>query len=110
MGVLDDDELDIRPKLPAQKMAQEVRQGMHAPLTPVLYNNKAEDRKLINRKNHLAVEINNPEAPDQRRFIGERAAANPPAATNAITQAGKLAISGLAKTIISLSIINSLFS
>ena len=34
----------------------------------------------------------------------ERAAANPPAATKAITHAGSLAISGLAKTIMSRSI------
>ena len=39
----------------------------------------------------------------------DNAAANPPAATKAITQFGKPAISGLASTIISLSMINSFF-
>ena len=38
------------------------------------------------------------------------AAAKPPAATRAITQAGRLAISGLARTIISLSTVNSFLS
>ena len=37
----------------------------------------------------------------------DRAAAKPPAATRAMIHAGKFAISGLAKTIMSLSIINS---
>ena len=38
----------------------------------------------------------------------ERAAANPPAATSAITHAGRFAISGLASTIISRSTVSSL--
>ena len=50
----------------------------------------------------IEVEItnNNPAAVDN-------AAARPPAATNAITQLGKLAISGFANTMISLSTYNS---
>src|SRR5690606_24394325 len=47
------------------------------------------------------------EIPQSNPAPGDKAGANAPAATRAMTQAGRLAISGLARTIISLSMVIS---
>ena len=60
---------------------------------------------FFNKSLLIAVEITN-----SNPAAVESAAANPPAATKATTQLGKPAISGFAKTIISLSMVNSFFT